>query len=201
MIHCRFIFIFPFFHSNNLQPKNALLDPNRKWPNAIVPYVIADNQYSNPLWFLLTEATNLWENLTDSTELEKLASAFAEYDAKTCIRFIPRTTERDYVSIRQTGGGWVSSNYIRNALHSNDFANLVVRVTSAASVARSRSRWILPASAPSARPFTKWCTLPDSIMNRVARIAMIGFTSTLTTSNQVKCTANYSALSWFQVTE
>jgi hypothetical protein len=53
-----FLLFFLFFHSNNLQPKNALLDPNRKWPNAIVPYVIVANQYSNHLLSLLTEATN-----------------------------------------------------------------------------------------------------------------------------------------------
>ncbi len=43
--------------------------------------------------------------LIDSTELERIAGAFAEYREKTCISFVERTLEPNYIYIRKTGGG------------------------------------------------------------------------------------------------
>jgi len=69
-----------------LQPKNAILNPERLWPNALIPYKIETSDYN-------------------STELERIAGAFAEYREKTCISFVERTLEPNYIYIRKTGGG------------------------------------------------------------------------------------------------
>ncbi|EFX86899.1 hypothetical protein DAPPUDRAFT_221724 [Daphnia pulex] len=65
--------------------KNAIINPGGLWPNKIIPYVI-DSTYS-------TEQRNI------------IASAMDAYHTKTCIRFVPRTTETNYIKIYKSGGG------------------------------------------------------------------------------------------------
>ncbi len=48
----------------------------------------------------------LWFNMSlAADELATLQEAFAQYEAKTCITFIERTNQPNYVAVQKTGGG------------------------------------------------------------------------------------------------
>lgn len=66
----------------NRKDSNVILPPFWRWPEGLVPYVIN-------------------ENLPDQ---ERITDAMAEIVAKTPIRFVERTTERDYVEFRPSTG-------------------------------------------------------------------------------------------------
>ncbi|XP_065574210.1 zinc metalloproteinase nas-15-like isoform X2 [Artemia franciscana] len=72
---------------NDLQKslmKNAIRDTRLRWEGGKIPYVISSSftQY----------------------ERSVIARAFREYQNKTCIRFVPRRNERDYINIYQGSG-------------------------------------------------------------------------------------------------
>lgn len=72
-------------HSHNPDPsRNAIIKETQKWPGGIVPYIVS-TQF-NPL------------------ERSVLARAFLEYQRLTCIKFLPRTTETDYIHIMKGNG-------------------------------------------------------------------------------------------------
>ncbi|XP_035219865.1 astacin-like metalloprotease toxin 5 [Stegodyphus dumicola] len=62
------------------EDRNAVVDSRQIWPGGIVPYV---------------RDPGLKETVFDFI----MRGAFDEYKKKTCIRFIPRTTEKDYIRI------------------------------------------------------------------------------------------------------
>lgn len=64
--------------------KNAIVDPSLRWPDANIPYVISA---SFPLY-----------------DRSVIARAFMEYHNKTCLRFVPRTNQRDYIHIIKGSG-------------------------------------------------------------------------------------------------
>merc|ERR1719384_1819662 len=64
--------------------RNAIRNKNGLWRNDEVPYVIS-NQYN-------------------SYERGIIAKAFAEYHRETCIKFVPRTNQRDYIHIHKGSG-------------------------------------------------------------------------------------------------
>jgi len=64
--------------------RNAIRNRHQLWPNGKVPYSIS-NQYNKH-------------------ERSVIASAIAEYHAKTCIKFVPRTNQRDYIHIVKGSG-------------------------------------------------------------------------------------------------
>ena len=69
--------------------KNGLPSKSSRWPYGEVPFEIAGD-------------------FTDS-ELDVIAFAIDEYHAQTCIRFVPHTTETDFISIvRGNSGCWSS---------------------------------------------------------------------------------------------
>ncbi|XP_076358916.1 zinc metalloproteinase nas-15-like [Tachypleus tridentatus] len=72
--------------------RNAIRDPQSKWPGGKIPYVIS-SEFS-------------------SRDRTVISAAFQEYEKKTCIRFVPRSNEQDYVQI--TGGSGCSSAVGRN---------------------------------------------------------------------------------------
>lgn len=72
-----------------LTTKNGITSQSSRWPKGIVPYEIRGNF-----------------NARDRSIIEH---AINEYHRRTCIRFIPRTTERDYVSIVSGNSGCWSS--------------------------------------------------------------------------------------------
>ncbi|XP_068155102.1 zinc metalloproteinase nas-4 [Drosophila tropicalis] len=59
--------------------RNGILAQSSRWPGAIVPYEIV-----GPF---------------TKQEMDNIRHAFSEYHSKTCVRFKPRTTEKDYISI------------------------------------------------------------------------------------------------------
>ncbi|XP_046647145.1 zinc metalloproteinase nas-13-like isoform X1 [Daphnia pulicaria] len=65
--------------------KNAIINSNELWPNATIPYVIS----------------------ADFTSAQRQVIAFAmnEYHNKSCIRFVPRTSEANYIRIGKSGQG------------------------------------------------------------------------------------------------
>ncbi|KAH8414068.1 hypothetical protein KR222_004190 [Zaprionus bogoriensis] len=69
--------------------RNGLLALSSRWPGGVVPYEIK-GQFS-------------------TQELGNIQHAFGEYHSKTCIRFKPRTTETDYISIVNGKSGCWSS--------------------------------------------------------------------------------------------
>ncbi|XP_069993615.1 zinc metalloproteinase nas-4 isoform X2 [Penaeus vannamei] len=68
--------------------RNAIISKDRRWPNAVIPYVISSS-YSK-------------------SERSTIAAAMAEFHRSTCIRFVPRNAEKDYIHILK-GDGCYSS--------------------------------------------------------------------------------------------
>lgn len=71
--------------------KNANKNADVKWPNAQVPYVISSSFTAD--------------------ERRAIASAMTTYHQKTCIRFVARRTQSDYIKIirsRESTNGWAN---------------------------------------------------------------------------------------------
>ena len=64
--------------------RNAIRDSWRKWPDGVIPYVISGR--------------------FNTHERSVIAKAMKNYHDKTCIRFIPRTSERGYINIMKGSG-------------------------------------------------------------------------------------------------
>jgi len=73
----------------SVEGRNGLVATTSRWPNGVVPYVISPS--------LGSSGTNM------------ILKAMDEYHAKTCIRFVPRTSEKDYLSIESSSTGCWSS--------------------------------------------------------------------------------------------
>ncbi|KMZ05527.1 hatching enzyme 1.2 [Drosophila simulans] len=69
--------------------RNGILALSSRWPGGVVPYEI-----KGPF---------------TSQELGNINHAFREYHTRTCVRFKPRTTEKDYISIGSGKSGCWSS--------------------------------------------------------------------------------------------
>ncbi|XP_063706347.1 hatching enzyme 1.2-like [Culicoides brevitarsis] len=82
-----------YFEGDILMPKiegrSALADKSKRWPGGVVPYII--------------------EGGFPSAQRSVIESAIAEYHAKTCIRFVPRTSQSDYVIFKGDNSGCWSS--------------------------------------------------------------------------------------------
>lgn len=65
--------------------KVAILGSSYRWPNAVIPYVISD-AYT-------------------TSQRQVIAFAMSAYHNNTCIRFVPRTCEINYIRIYKSGGG------------------------------------------------------------------------------------------------
>ncbi|XP_077982885.1 zinc metalloproteinase nas-4-like [Glandiceps talaboti] len=66
-------------------PRNAISGMNKKWPNARVPYQIYG---------------------FDSGAVARIQAAINEYHTHTCMRWVTRTNERDYVRFVPKSGCW-----------------------------------------------------------------------------------------------
>ncbi|CAL4227624.1 unnamed protein product, partial [Meganyctiphanes norvegica] len=64
--------------------RNAMIDNNKRWSNGVVPYVISSSY--------------------NKQERATIAIAMKSYHEKTCLRFVPRTIERDYIHILKGDG-------------------------------------------------------------------------------------------------
>ncbi|KAK3734664.1 hypothetical protein QZH41_010099 [Actinostola sp. cb2023] len=83
---------------NGLDPSRADgargLIKYRRWPNGVMPYVL-DKSVKNPFLNSL--------GIKGPTE-RAIFSAMKEWEEKTCIRFVPRTNEKDYVEFFDGSG-------------------------------------------------------------------------------------------------
>lgn len=68
-----------------LTMRNGLNMPNRHWPNGVVPYEI--------------------QGLFKAKELANIKVAMARFHYNTCIRFVPRSNQTDYISIANNRTG------------------------------------------------------------------------------------------------
>nr|CAH0106813.1 unnamed protein product [Daphnia galeata] len=75
--------------------KNANKNADVRWPGAQIPYVISTA-------FL-------------AEERRAIASAMAIYHGKTCIRFVPRSSQRDYLIIIKSSGCWAQKGRVGGA--------------------------------------------------------------------------------------
>ncbi|GAB0091049.1 zinc metalloproteinase nas-13 [Sergentomyia squamirostris] len=85
-----------FTDNQQIAPLTGILDQYWRWENAVIPYVIAAD-------FTASHRSIIQGAMTDIM-------------ASTCIRFVPRSTERDYVTIQNADSGcWSYIGRIRNA--------------------------------------------------------------------------------------
>ncbi|XP_046443279.1 low choriolytic enzyme-like [Daphnia pulex] len=68
-----------------LGDKNAILSSSYRWPNATIPYEIS--------------------NVYTSDQRKVIAFGMNEYHENTCIKFVPRTSEKNYIRIYKKGSG------------------------------------------------------------------------------------------------
>jgi len=66
--------------------RNAILSRTQMWPDARIPYEIS-SEYT-------------------TSERNAIVQGAEAYARDTCVRFVPRTTETDYLSIFKGGGCW-----------------------------------------------------------------------------------------------
>ncbi|XP_016936572.4 hatching enzyme 1.2 [Drosophila suzukii] len=74
---------------SDLIMKNGLPTQSSRWPNGVVPYEIRGS--------------------FSAKDMATIENAIAEYHRRTCIRFVRRSSERDYISIRGDNSGCWSS--------------------------------------------------------------------------------------------
>uniref|UniRef100_T1IDG8 Metalloendopeptidase n=1 Tax=Rhodnius prolixus TaxID=13249 RepID=T1IDG8_RHOPR len=77
------------FPNNISMARNGIVTLSSKWPHGIIPYTIA-GRFSQ-------------------TDLQTLKWAFAEYARLTCIKFVPRVNELDYIYIANDREGCYSA--------------------------------------------------------------------------------------------
>lgn len=69
----------------NPTPRNGLVNVATRWPNARVPYIFSNQQ--------------------DQAQKDYIVKALGVIESVTCIRFVPRTDEADYVEITGNDSG------------------------------------------------------------------------------------------------
>ncbi|KAG1668557.1 Zinc metalloproteinase nas-7 [Nymphon striatum] len=69
---------------NSTESRNGILSAYQKWPNAVIPYVISRHY--------------------NSAERAVIAKAMKFYLTYTCVKFTPRTNQRDYIHITRGSG-------------------------------------------------------------------------------------------------
>ncbi|XP_011692954.1 PREDICTED: astacin-like [Wasmannia auropunctata] len=71
--------------ANNTK-RNGRIDEHLRWPGGIIPYLITANNFT-------------------ANQINIIIKAINEYHIKTCIRFKPRTNEKDYIDIKSGNTG------------------------------------------------------------------------------------------------
>ncbi|CAL4058640.1 unnamed protein product, partial [Meganyctiphanes norvegica] len=64
--------------------RNAIVDDYKQWPHGVIPYLISSSYTSH--------------------ERGTIAQAIQEFHTHTCIRYVPRTVEKDYIHILKQSG-------------------------------------------------------------------------------------------------
>ena len=87
--------------------RNGIVSPSgfRRWPKAQIPYVISTNYSTIHQSTIHRPFINSLSIKIAEAERKVIGSAINEYHKKTCIRFVARRNETDYVIITKTGEG------------------------------------------------------------------------------------------------
>ncbi|CAL4065511.1 unnamed protein product [Meganyctiphanes norvegica] len=86
--------LYEILLNNETQAQNdAIANPDRKWPNAVIPYLISSS--------------------FSKRDRAVIVRAIAEFKKKTCIRLTPRTSQIDYVHIIRGQGCYSSIGRVR----------------------------------------------------------------------------------------
>merc|ERR1712050_53757 len=75
--------------------RNAIIDFSKRWPNATVYYTIDKDAFS-------------------SYQLQMIQDAFKAYHDNTCVRFVERTTQANYVKVIKGSGCWSYVGMLKN---------------------------------------------------------------------------------------
>jgi hypothetical protein len=89
-----------YFNEIQTNPNSVLLDPTRYWPDATVIYELegpfSEHFVKKTLDFILNSF--LW--FAAAAEIEKIEFAIHNMEHHTCLRFVKRTNQADYVTVR-----------------------------------------------------------------------------------------------------
>ena len=103
--------------------KNAILNNSYRWPNAKIPYII-ENVFSKSVFVTTILSDLVGRRLIKTTffpfkapnERNVIAFSMNEYHKYTCIQFVPRTSEGNYVRILKGGTGYETFSYRENSI-------------------------------------------------------------------------------------
>jgi len=90
-----------------VKPGYSAVCENRLWPNKMIPYVISNNYSKISYNSLVLTLKMCYLIHTGQSETNMILDAMASIQSRTCIKFIPRTTEPDYVNIYQANLGYL----------------------------------------------------------------------------------------------
>ncbi|XP_078600493.1 embryonic protein UVS.2-like [Branchiostoma floridae x Branchiostoma japonicum] len=76
--------------------RNAIRDLTEIWTSRIIPFVIKTDDFS--------ELNRIVHYYRSSTEIAIIHEAIEEYHLRTCLQFVPRTTQPDYIHIVKSDG-------------------------------------------------------------------------------------------------
>lgn len=81
-------------------------DPNVRWPGAVVPYIITGtfSKFLN-VFVILNRFKILMFLFLAAAEKTIILQAMQQYTDNTCVRFIPRTTQANFITIDNSDTG------------------------------------------------------------------------------------------------
>lgn len=90
-----------------VEGRNGLVKQSSRWQNGIVPYVFSGlSKYYKKTF---GNSFNQGFNSTGDSDRRIIMKAIDEYHSKTCIKFVPRSNEKDFLSFESTNTGCWSS--------------------------------------------------------------------------------------------
>lgn len=90
-----------------VEGRNGLVKASSRWPNGIVPYTFSG--LGKILERFLSYQHQKFSLLSGASDQAIIRRAIDEYHSKTCIRFVPRSNERDFISFESSNTGCWSS--------------------------------------------------------------------------------------------
>jgi hypothetical protein len=90
-----------YINEIQINPRTVLVNPTRHWPNARIPYQLSASFSENfMLRFVIEWLWKVMVHLFSATdELRKIDLALYNIEHFTCLRFVRRTNEVDFVDV------------------------------------------------------------------------------------------------------
>ena len=105
-VHFIELVVWRIFKNFCFEKARAIVKKNSKlWRKGLVPYAISSTFSEFKFSSVCSRVTKL-SIFTDKQSRAVIARAMMEFERVTCLRFVPRTTERDFVVIIGNGDGW-----------------------------------------------------------------------------------------------